>query len=78
MCRQAKGGGSGGNGVPPAVDIIETRVKIRLYTPKTENRLCDAESDELMAMIKLPSRMGLAFKFDQSHSHSSRIDSLQY
>jgi hypothetical protein len=74
--------GSGGNSVPPAVDIVERRVEIHLYTPKTENRMCDAENDklmynmrgtskifvvasvyerlELMRVITLPSRMGLA------------------
>jgi hypothetical protein len=60
MCHQAKGGGLGGTPFPLAVDIVETRVKIHLYTPRTKNQLCDADNDELMAVIKLPSRMGLA------------------
>jgi hypothetical protein len=45
----------GGTLFPPAIDIVERRVKIRLYTLKTENRLLDAENDELMGVIKLPS-----------------------
>jgi hypothetical protein len=45
---------------PPAVDMVERLVEIHLYTPKTENRMCDAENDELMQVITLPSRMGLA------------------
>jgi hypothetical protein len=45
---------------PPAVDIVEKQAKIHLYRPRTKNWLCDADNDELMAVIKLPSRMGLA------------------
>jgi hypothetical protein len=30
-----------------------------VYTPKTKNRLSDADNDELMGVIQLPSRMGL-------------------
>jgi hypothetical protein len=37
--------------------------------PKTENRLCDAENDELMRVIKNGTRLNL--------SHSSRLDSSQ-
>jgi hypothetical protein len=51
MCRQARGMGSGGTLFSSAVDIVETRVKIHLYTPRTKNRLCDADNDELMAVI---------------------------